>query len=235
MDATPHPRRRPARHATADRPPAFPDSGVDGTARGGRGRPRHAGGRQAARPLQPTRLSFPGRTFPGGRASRPRPWSWAERGLRAFPDLPDRVGLRDFVAAAYHRQGSHDEAANLAWDEFARFSDLEHYRKLQGHARQGGDADWPRWRERALVAPARHAPHASSRDTLVEILLADGDADAAWAEASTRRMFTPDLWLRLARHREKTASRRRVARLPAADRTVLARGGQPPTKRRRAW
>ncbi len=148
--------------------------------------------------------------------------NWAERGLRAFPGLPDRVGLRDFVTAAYHRQGRHDAAVNLVWEEFARFSDPEHFRKLQIHARQGADHDWPRWRDRALAHLRGH----QSRNALVEILLADGDADAAWAEANAGEC-SPDLWLRLARQREKThpADALRVYQQQIGP--MLARGGQP--------
>ena len=148
--------------------------------------------------------------------------AWGERGLRAFPELPDRVGLRDFLAAAYHRQGRHAEAVTLVWDEFARFGDPEQYRKLQTHARQGGDADWAHWRGRALA----HLRAQSAHDTLVEVLLADGDTDAAWNAASVGGC-SPDLWLRLARNREKThpADALRVYQQQIGP--ILARGGQP--------
>ncbi len=148
--------------------------------------------------------------------------SWAERGLRAFPDLPDRVGLRDFVAASYHRRGRHDEAVNLVWDEFVRFGDLEHYRKLHDHVRQGGDADWPRWRDQALT----HLRGRLARNTLVEILLVDGDTDAAWTEAHTGEC-SPELWLRLARHREKAHPADALRVYQQLIGPMLARGGQP--------
>ena len=77
--------------------------------------------------------------------------AWAERGLNAFPGLPDEVGLRDFVADAFHRLGRHEEAVRLAWEEFERFSDVEHFRKLHEHARRGGADGWPQWRARALA------------------------------------------------------------------------------------
>ena len=79
---------------------------------------------------------------------------WAERGLRAFPDLPDRVGLRDFVATAYHRLNRHEDGVRLVWEEFARFSDLEHYRTLRAHALLGGGEYWPQWRERPSITCA---------------------------------------------------------------------------------
>ncbi len=147
---------------------------------------------------------------------------WAERGLRTFPELPDRVGLRDFVAAAYHRQGRHGEAVNLVWDEFARFSDLEHYGKLHGHVRQGTDTDWPRWRDRAVAHLRAHR----DQNTLVDILLADGDPDAAWTEANAGDC-SPELWLRLARHREKAHPADALHVYQEQIGVMLARGGQP--------
>ena len=61
--------------------------------------------------------------------------------------------------------------------------------------------------------------------TLVEILLADGDADAAWTEAHVGEC-SPELWLRLARHREKAhpADALRVYQQQIGP--MLTRGGQ---------
>ena len=129
---------------------------------------------------------------------------WAERGLQAFPDPDDRAGLRDFLAAAYVRAGRHDEATALAWEPFARAPSLEGYRHLrQSAARTTGG--WPSWRQRALQRTrqelARTPPHDGS--LLVELLLDDGLDEEAWTEAKAAGC-RPELWLRLAEHREQT-------------------------------
>ena len=152
--------------------------------------------------------------------------AWAERGLRAFPGLPDQAGLRDFAAGAFHRLGRHEEAVRLAWEEFERFGDVEHFRKLQEHARQGDADGWPPWRARALARLRERspAPASADRSVLVEILLADGADDEAWAEAVTGGCRA-DLWLQLAARREKThpADALRVYQNQLAP--TVARGG----------
>ena len=140
--------------------------------------------------------------------------AWAERGLRAFPGLPDRVGLRDFVASGYHRLGRHEDAVTLIWEEFESSGDLEHYRKLQAHALQGAVGDWPRWRERAMAhlrvrqghgtykGPAGGSETLADGSAVVEILLSDGEEDEAWTEACAAGC-RPDLWMQLAKRREQ--------------------------------
>ena len=155
--------------------------------------------------------------------------TWAERGLRAFPELPDRVGLRDFVAAGYHRLERHEEATKLIWEEFARFGDLEHYRKLQLHARQSSPDAWPRWREQALTHLREQAtaglPAGRDRSALVEILLADGADGAAWAEAMAGGCRS-ELWLRLAERRERTHPADALHVYQQSLNPTIARGGQ---------
>ncbi len=148
---------------------------------------------------------------------------WAERGLSTFPELPDRVGLRAFVATAYHRLGRHEEAIGLVWEEFARFRDVEHYRTLQAHAGHGAAGDWPRWRARALTHLREHL--STDRSALVEILLADGADDEAWAEASVGGC-RPDLWMRLAERREKTHPADALHVYQERLAPIITRGGQ---------
>jgi len=62
---------------------------------------------------------------------------WAEAGLKAFPERTDSR-LRDFLAAAYHRNKRHDEAMKLMWLEFAEHSSLENYGKLKINADRTG-------------------------------------------------------------------------------------------------
>ena len=163
--------------------------------------------------------------------------AWAERGLRAFPGLPDRVGLRDFVASGYHRQGRHEDAVGLVWEEFEVFSDLDHYRKLQAHAQQGDPSDWLDWRERALTHLRGRRTHgtghnrasasAASADSsaLVEILLSDGAEDVAWTEACAAGC-RPDLWMQLAGRREQSHPEDALHVYQQRLGPIVARGGQ---------
>jgi len=121
-----------------------------------------------------------------------RALEWAERGL-AESLRPDHR-LSDFVAREYQRRGRTDEALALAWREFERTPRLDRYAALRRHA-EPADA-WPAWRERAL-ALLRERPDGSG---IVPVLLSEGEADAAWAEAQ-RAGCTEDLWLSLAEAR----------------------------------
>jgi uncharacterized Zn finger protein len=138
---------------------------------------------------------------------------WAESGLRQFPDIAVNGGLRDFLAQAYEKLGRHEEAAALAWEEFAAFGTSEYYEKLKEHAERGGHVE--RWRKRAIAhlrarivaerkaAKALKSTAAADHSPIVEILLADGCFEEAWAEANAHGC-RPDLWMRLAVQREKT-------------------------------
>lgn len=141
---------------------------------------------------------------------------WAERGWNAFPKAQRDGRLREFIAEVYHRRGRHDEAMAMAWEAFAERPDFGMYRMLEEHARKA--RQWTSWREKALSAirdsicakkekpPERsgwgHAP-ILDRSVLVEIFLYEKDADAAWREAGEGGC-SEDLWLELARRREKT-------------------------------
>ncbi len=139
--------------------------------------------------------------------------SWAERGVRAFPDPHDNAGLRDFLVTAYQRSGRHNEALALVWEQFIRSQTLEQYQQLKTHAGQTREG-WPVWRERALaltreqlenrigLSRARGWPDAPDHSLPVEFLLADGADEDAWQEAQTGGC-RPELWLQLAERREQ--------------------------------
>jgi uncharacterized Zn finger protein len=139
---------------------------------------------------------------------------WAERGIEAFPSVADDAGLRDFVVDAYRAAGREGEAAEMLWQQFAVSGGVEYYRKLQECARLGQPAEAERWRQRArahvrnqiveaqAAAAASGSSIAADHSALVEIELADGQFDQAWAEANAGGC-RPDLWTTLALEREK--------------------------------
>jgi len=121
---------------------------------------------------------------------------WAERGLKAFPKLPDNR-LRDFLVAVYLKRKRNDEALQLTWIQFEERACLDYYKKLHGVARRIGL--WAAQRERALAWLAeRIACAAASKTTArwppqpsnnfhslrVEIALWEKDNDAAWTAAN---------------------------------------------------
>lgn len=136
--------------------------------------------------------------------------AWAERGRSAFPDELN-VPLVDFLVAAYHRAGRHEEATRIAWQEFARHAGLDTYKRLEQSAGRAGA--WKSWREKALehvrAEPRRPGrgraiwqPVAGGNTLLVEIFLHEGDSDAALAEAKSGGC-SRNAWMQLARAREK--------------------------------
>jgi len=139
---------------------------------------------------------------------------WAERGWRAFPAERQDDRLRAFLADAWQRAGRADGAMALVWEGFAEAPALRTYHELARHAREAGA--WGQWRAKALdlirhrIAAGAAEPQRPGRwwtgpfddhSLLVEIFLAEGDTEAAWAEA-TAGGCAGGLWLRLARARE---------------------------------
>jgi uncharacterized Zn finger protein len=140
--------------------------------------------------------------------------AWAERGIAAFRDNPDR-DLRKFVAEEYHRRGRHDDAVALMWAQFEECPCLRDYQELKEHA--GRASVWPVWRECALER-LRPNPNAdrkkvrgvrgwipwAERDAseLVKVFLWEGEAQAAWLEAKAHGCAN-DLWIALAVKRQK--------------------------------
>lgn len=144
---------------------------------------------------------------------------WAERGVRAF-ESPG-TELRRFLVERYQELGRHEEALALSWADFVERPDRTMYRNLLSDAARAGATD--AWRERALAharsviardavsaagrGPAEDRPtlaepwsewaSRSGASVLVELLLADGDDEVAWAAAVEHGCFRK-LWLELA-------------------------------------
>ncbi|WP_157528906.1 SWIM zinc finger domain-containing protein [Nocardia sp. NRRL S-836] len=123
--------------------------------------------------------------------------TWLERGLADFePDFR----LRDLAAGIHARAGRLDRAGDMLWANFTDRPSLETFRAL----RDVTAGDFPQWRERALAflagLPPVKGPWSPGRSTLVEILLADDEHEAAW-QAAVDGGCSDGLWLRLARVR----------------------------------
>lgn len=136
--------------------------------------------------------------------------AWAERGRGAFPNELN-APLVDFLVAAYHRAGRHDDAVRIAWEDFTRHAGLDTYRRLEESA--GRARNWKIWRGKALEHVRAEAKRpdrrrgiwhmgASGNTLLVEILLHEGDSGAALAEAKSGGC-SRGAWMDLARAREK--------------------------------
>ncbi len=154
---------------------------------------------------------------------------WAERGVTAFPDNTDSR-LREFLAIQYQRTQRVADALSMLWMNFADRPILPHYVALHTVAEPAGV--WPAWRERAVNEVRRRivkraatttrtlTSRAADGSLLVEILLWEGDADGAWI-AATESGCSDQLWLQLAKRREKGHPNDAVAVYQAAvERTV---------------
>ena len=127
---------------------------------------------------------------------------WAERGLAATPE--GRAHDDRLLAFAAHHGG---DAVALSREQFQRRPGLAEFRALQEAA--GPDA-WPgqrTWalgelRDRAATSSARSWENPSA--PLIELLVADGDLDAAWEAATTFAAKHHPTLLRLARLRATT-------------------------------
>lgn len=133
---------------------------------------------------------------------------WAERGLGAFAGQPDPA-LWEFVADIYHERDRHADAMKLAWALFEAMPGFGRYQDLHTHAVRA--KCWNEWRERALAlirtgsaenGPGSRWGQSADRSSLVRIFLWEKDADAAWREANEGGC-SKDLWMELARRREK--------------------------------
>jgi hypothetical protein len=126
--------------------------------------------------------------------------TWLERGMTDFE--PDQR-LRTLAAGCHLRAGRRDRAAELLWMNFADHPDLNRYRAL----RDATADNFPAWRDRALTLlksqPPAKNPWLPGRSVLVEILLWEGDTEAAW-QAGVDAGCSEELWLRLARARATT-------------------------------
>ncbi|MCG8467344.1 MAG: SWIM zinc finger family protein [Gemmatimonadetes bacterium] len=119
-----------------------------------------------------------------------RALEWGQRGLAAF-DRPD-ARLTEFVAERLRELGRREDAAALAWEDFAARPSLERYQRLAKFGRDG--PGWAEVRERAHGELRR----LSNGSQLVSVLLGEGELDLAWEEADALGC-SADVWLRLAR------------------------------------
>jgi len=141
---------------------------------------------------------------------------WARNGLATFADRYHQTPpLREFLAGVLRESGDRDGALDLFWSAFESVPTLDAYRRLLQEAEPGGDVD--RWRQRALMTLRSRVAEAHPEDdearrslirrmpasSLVEILLYEGDVDAAW-DTATEFGCDDKLWITLARAREKT-------------------------------
>jgi hypothetical protein len=130
--------------------------------------------------------------------------AWAERGLREARRPDGR--LVEYLADRYAAAGRAGDVVALRRDRFAADATLAAYQRLRQAATAAGR--WPAERERALAvltAKAGAAPPGAglgldwTGPVLVDALLDDGDAGAAWTAAAAMPDATsPAQWLRLA-------------------------------------
>ncbi|CAG6392192.1 hypothetical protein NMG29_31170 [Streptomyces cocklensis] len=117
---------------------------------------------------------------------------WAERGLRAAAkrrDIDD--GLVEWVCARYARAGRPDDALAARRERFRAHATLRTYRSLRSAARACDR--WETEREAALELLRADAGRGGSGSrlgetdrTLIDVLLDEGDVDAAWEAAAGR-------------------------------------------------
>ena len=145
--------------------------------------------------------------------NRDKALEWAERGLAAFPVKTDSR-LRDFLIEEYLHRGLGEKAIALSWAQFQESTHLENYKKLNKIADKLNI--WPVWRDKALAhlrnsiaqtyserSKLRYGrAEAPDQSPLVEILLWEKDAEAAWREAKAG-ICHERLWLQLADVRAK--------------------------------
>ncbi|MBE9100313.1 DUF6880 family protein [Vacuolonema iberomarrocanum] len=136
--------------------------------------------------------------------------AWAEEGLEAFQDsyLSGRLG--EFLVSAYEGVERFEDAVELVWQDFKRYSSLKNYQDLKQRAEKAGQ--WAHWRDRALThlrenlaretttLIGSHRMPAVGYSPLVEIFLWEGEVDQAWIEAQTGGC-SKQLWMQLADQR----------------------------------
>ena len=113
----------------------------------------------------------------------------------------------NLAADLHHQAGRHGQAADIAWHRFTADPSLGTYQRM--HEFAAGAGDWPERRHSALellraqpiVGAARPGPswaQPGGHSILVEVLLWEGDADAAW-QAAQHGGCTRRHWLDVAR------------------------------------
>lgn len=139
-------------------------------------------------PFGRTHLRIAGELDRAGRA--PEALEWAERGLRDTirqPYVEDR--LADYVVDRYHRDGRLADAVTVRRERFRAAPSLGEYRKLRDAARTAGCWDTERPATLDLLTdrtiPDGPGVH-DAGSVLVDVLIDDGDVDAAWRAAEDR-------------------------------------------------
>ncbi len=133
-----------------------------------------------------------------GRASEAL--AWAERGLRESSE-PDE-GLADFVVERYCADGRAGDALVIRRGRFQAAPSVSSYELLRDVAELAGEWDTTRqWalgllRDEATGPRAAAGPARAAGPVLIDILIADGDVDAAWQAAPG--IASDDQWRRLA-------------------------------------
>ncbi|MEV2278776.1 DUF6880 family protein [Nocardiopsis sp. NPDC049922] len=125
---------------------------------------------------------------------------WALKGLAETTERLDERFV-DYAIDAYREAGRIDEVQRLRWEVFERSPQVRTYQALREDT---PEQEWPSVREQALAllrrsAARRRQPHFPC--TLVEVLLAEGDAEETW-EAAVEHGCDDRQWLRLAALRE---------------------------------
>ncbi len=138
---------------------------------------------------------------------------WARRGLDTFADRPWPTGpLRELLADMLRGRGDAIGAIELFWQAFVAHPSLDAYRRLLTEA-DLVDAR-AAWQDRAIGAlrgrvterrPGQQTRRSIATTTpasaLIQILLYEGEVEAAWAAAGEHGC-EQRLWLTLARARE---------------------------------
>lgn len=135
---------------------------------------------------------------------------WAEDGLKAFPDRPDRR-LRDWIISAYQQCGRFEDAVNIVWAMFTESPGLANYQALKIAAERA--KQWKEWRKQAIDQIRQQIKQAQTQrqgalsyafrdhSLFVEIFLWEGETELAWQEAKTGKC-SKQLWLKLADQRQ---------------------------------
>ena len=146
--------------------------------------------------------------------------AWARRGLADRGSRSWQVGsLREFLARKLRDRGDEPGAVRLFWKAFVSGPSLSAYRRLLG---EDGGEDWLRRCDEELrgalagvsgAAAGSTTPRAAfgtpppavppAAGALVDILLYEGQVDAAW-DAAHAYGCRAQMWLTLARAREQT-------------------------------
>lgn len=155
---------------------------------------------------------------------------WLGRGSAAFEKSDDRLAV--LAADLHHRNSRHGQAAELAWQVFRTYPELLRYQRLYGFASAAGE--WTDWRNAAvqllLAQPVAGEPDPKKmgwqprgHSTLVEVLMWEGDIQAAW-EAAHHGGCDRHLWLALARSRGEGRPADAIPVLQREILCILARG-----------